>query len=192
MSNNNPFEFSTDIDKLREYVLDLEKQKYNIQRKAMSTAGQYIASQVRASYKSFFPNAPRHHEKPNMGRREPKNLRKSVKNRAWRKPKLGQTIYSNVHAYNPFNPDAKKVLYGAALQKGFSITAKGDNYLTFYASGKWHKVKNVVVPSRPWITEPGERAAKSYVLENRVQQRIQKEIDAYEKKWQNQHKALKF
>lgn len=193
MSNSNPFEFSTTIDVMEKYVSDLQKQTYNIQRKAMATGGRYIASQVRSSYSSFFHNPPKHHDKsgmPGLQKGEPENLKKSVKNKAFRKPKLGQTIYSAVHAYNPFNPKAKKVLYGAALQKGFSITAKNDKYLTFQVDGKWKKKHEITVPKRPWITDPAERAANSYVCENRMSQTIQKEVDKLEKKYENMRSTL--
>ena len=94
MSNNNPFEFSTTINELQKFVKSLDKATYNIQRKAMAAGGRYIASQVRKSYSSYFQHAPRHHDKPaSLGAREPENLKKSVRNRAYRKPKLGQIIY---------------------------------------------------------------------------------------------------
>ena len=166
MTKDNFFEFSSTLEYAKSYVEALNKQTYAIQRKAISKAGQYIAKEVRNSYPTYFPNAPQHHDKSLMqgrGRREPENLKKSVRSRAWRKPKLGVTIYSSVHAFNPFNPQQKKVLYGAALQKGFTAHAKAGEYLTFMASGKWHKKKSITVASRPWITSPAERAAHSGV-----------------------------
>lgn len=185
MSNNNPFEFSTTIDELQKFVKSLDKATYNIQRKAMAAGGRYIASQVRKSYSSYFPNAPKHHDKPaSLGKREPENLRKSVRNRAYRKPKLGQIIYSSVHAYNPFNPMQKKVLYGAALQKGFTATAKAGEYLTFQVDGKWKKKQQITVDKRPWITEPSERALRSEEIIRRMDKVIQKELDKLEEKYQ--------
>lgn len=181
------FEFSTTVDDLNKYVTNLSKQTYNIQRKAMAAGGRYIASVVRKSYSVYFPNVPRHHDKSGMqgkGRREPENLKKSVRNRAYRKPKLGQIIYSSVHAYDPFNPLQKKVLYGAALAKGFTATAKEGEYLTFQASGKWHKVKSVTVASRPWITEPAERAVRSEELVRKMEDVIKKEVMKLEQKYQ--------
>lgn len=181
------FDFSSTLDYLKGYVNALDKQNYSIQRKAMIKGGRYIASEVRKSYPTYFPNPPQHHDKssmPGKEKKEPENLKKSVRTRPWNKPKLGVTIYSSVHAFNPFNPQAKKVLYGAALQKGFTATAKNDKYLTFQASGKWHKVKSVNVASRPWITEPAERAARSEKVIRIMEEEVQKQIRKIEEKYQ--------
>ena len=195
MAQGDFFEFSSTIDSLKKYVNDLDKQTINIQRKALSKGGQYLAKAVRQSYSTYFPNTPQHHDKSNMpgkGKREPENLRKSVRSRIWRKPKLGITIYSSVHAFNPFNPQAKKVLYGAALQKGFTATAKNDKYLTFQASGKWHKVKSVNVASRPWITDPADRAMKSEGFKRVMEETINKEVLKIEQKYQPYLPGLNF
>lgn len=179
------FDFKCDIDGLSQYVQNLEKATNDIQRKAMSKGGQYIASQVRSNYKSYFPNPARHHDKTGMKgykKGEPENLRKSIRNRAYAKPKLGQIIYTKVHAYNPYSPEQPNVLYGAALAKGFTATAKNDKYLTFQADGKWHKVKSVTVAARPFVTEPSERASKSQEIVRRMEGVIQKEIEKQEQK----------
>lgn len=189
MSNSKQFvEFDFEIKQAQKLIAGIEKQSYNIQRKAMATGGRYIAQEVRKSYSSFFPNPPRHHDKsgmPGRERKEPENLKKSIKNRAYRKPKLGQIIYSNVHAFNPYNPNAPKVLYGAALAKGFTITAKSDKYLTFQVDGKWKKKHQVTVEKRPFVTEPAERAAHSPEIVRRMENTVTKELEKLEKRYNN-------
>lgn len=145
---------------------NLQKECYSVERKVMATGGRYIASAVRHAYKGYFPNSPKHHDKsgmPGLAKGEPENLKKSVRTKLYKKPKLGTYITSTVHAYNPESPDQKKVLYGIALGKGFEIRPKDpDGYLTFLTpDGKWKKAKEISVPGRPWIKDPGERAAES-------------------------------
>ena len=73
MSNSKQFvEFDFEIKQAQKLIAGIEKQSYNIQRKAMATGGRYIAQEVRKSYSSFFPNPPRHHDKSGMPGRERK------------------------------------------------------------------------------------------------------------------------
>lgn len=188
MSDSKNFvDFDFEIKQAQKLIDSIEKQSYNIQRKAMATGGRYIAQQVRRSYTNFFSNPPRHHDKagmPGRERNEPENLRKSINNKAYRKPKLGQIISTNVHAFNPYNPSAPKVLYGFALAKGFTLEAKADKYLTFQASGKWHKVKSVIVAARPFIREPADRAAHSQEIVRRMEDTVTKELEKLEAKYE--------
>lgn len=192
MSNNKNFvEFDFEIKQAQKLINAIEKQSYNIQRKAMATGGRYIAQQVRRSYTDFFSNPPQRHDKsamPGREKGEPENLKKSIKNKAYRRPKLGQVIYSNVHAFNPYNPSAPKVLYGAALAKGFTITAKNDKYLTFQVDGKWKKKKEVTVAKRPWVREPADRAAHSQEIVRKMEETTQKELQKLEKKYAEKRK----
>ena len=180
-------DFDFEIGQAQKLINAISKQSYDMQRKAMATGGRYIAQQVRKSYGSFFPNPPQHHDKsgmPGRSKREPENLKKSIKNKAYRKPRLGQIIYSDVHAFNPYNPTAPKVLYGIALAKGFTAEAKKDKYLTFQADGKWHKVKSVTVSARPFVSSPADRAAHSQELVKRMETTVTKELEKLEKKYQ--------
>lgn len=180
--------FDFEINQAQKLINSIEKQSYDIQRKAIATGGRYIAQQVRRSYTDFFQNPPQHHDKsgmPGLRKGEPENLKKSIKNKAYHKPKLGQIIYSNVHAFNPYNPSAPKVLYGYALAKGFTITAKNDKYLTFQVDGKWKKKKQVTVAKRPFVIEPADRAAHSQEIVKRMEGTVTKELEKLEKKYAN-------
>ena len=187
MSNNKNFvEFDFEIKQAQKLIADIEKQSYNIQRKAMATGGRYIAKEVRSAYPHVFMNPPQHHDKaamPGREKGEPENLKKSIKNRAMRRPKLGQIIYSNVHAFNPYNPQAPQVLYGAALAKGFTITAKNDKYLTFQVDGKWKKKTQVTVGKIPFVRDPADRAANSQEIVRRMESSIQAELTKLEAKY---------
>lgn len=187
MANSKNFvDFDFEIKQAQKLINALDKQSYDMQRKAMATGGRYIAQQVRRSYTDFFQNPPQHHDKsgmPGRKRNEPENLKKSIRNKAYRKPKLGQIIYPTVHAFNPYNPAAPKVLYGYALAKGFTITAKNDRYLTFQADGKWHKKKQVEVAKRPFVAEPADRAAHSQEIARRMEDTVTKELEKLEKKY---------
>ena len=147
-----------DVVKIVKSVL---KQCNALERKSMNAGGNYIAKEVRKSYSEYFPNKPQHHEKPF---KDAENLKKSIKKRQQKKPRLTVTIWSYVHAYNPYSPDQPKVLYGQALAKGFTVTAKKDKYLTFQVNGKWVKKQQIQVTPRPFVTQPAEKAANSQAI----------------------------
>lgn len=159
----------------------LEREKYNMERKAIAAGSRYIAKEVRRDYNAFFPGKPNQHpNKPSNWKNEPKNLRSSIKAKQYRKPKLGAYITSTVHAYNEFSPNQPHVLYGIALGAGYTLKPKDpDGWLKFPTpDGKWHTVKEVEVTKRPWISTPAERAAKSnqvyLVMDSTINQEIQK------------------
>ena len=57
MSDSKNFvDFDFEIRQAQKLIDSIEKQSYNIQRKAMATGGRYIAQQVRRSYTNFFSN----------------------------------------------------------------------------------------------------------------------------------------
>lgn len=166
MPNDVEFKVDEYLDDIVKMFGNLQKECYSVERKAMATGGRYISQQVRRSYNQWYPHTPKHHDKsgmPGLQKGEPENLKKSIRSKAYRKPKLGTYITSTVHAYNPYNPEQKKVLYGIALGKGYTLEAKDpDKYLTFIGTdGKWAKKKSVTIPKRPWISDPAERAAMS-------------------------------
>ena len=154
------------------------KQCNSLERKSMNAGGNYIAQQVRKSYSEYFPNKPREHEKPF---KDAKNLKRSIRKRQQRKPSLTVTIWSYVHAYNPYSPDQPKVLYGQAQAKGFTAVAKNDSYLTFQIDGKWVKKKQVTITPKPFVTQPGERAANSSEIQVKMEEAFMKEYDKIEK-----------
>jgi phage gpG-like protein len=41
--------------------------------------------------------------------------------------------------------------YASFQEYGGNIQAKEGKYLTFFSNGSWHKVKNVIVPARPFM-----------------------------------------
>ena len=159
----------------------LEREKYNIERKAIAAGSRYIAQEVRRDYNAFFPHKSNQHTgKPTTWKNEPKNLRTSVKTKQYKRPKLGAYITSTVHAWNDFSPNAPHVLYGIALGKGYTLKPKDpDGFLKFPTpDGKWHQVKEVHVDKRPWITNPAERAANSnnvyLVMDSEVNKQLAK------------------
>ena len=177
--------FKVELDSYLKDIEDmfygLEREKYNIERKAIAAGSRYIAKEVRRDYNAFFPNKPGQHTgKPSNWKNEPKNLKTSVKAKQYRRPKLGAYITSTVHAWNEFSPEAPHVLYGIALGKGYTLKPKDpDGFLKFPTpDGKWHQVKEVEVSKRPWISNPAERAANSgeiyLVMDSEVNKQIQK------------------
>ena len=158
MTQNENTSFDTDFENIEKILKSTLKQLNSLERKSMAAGGNYIAKEIRKSYRDYFPNKPQRHEKPF---KDAENLRKSIKKRQQKKPSLTVTIWSYVHAYNPYSPDQPKVLYGQALAKGFTAQAKKDKYLTFCINGKWIKTHSVTVTPRPFVTQPGERAANS-------------------------------
>lgn len=174
-------ELDTYLKDVEDMFHGLEREKYNMERKAIAAGSRYIAKEVRRDYNAFFPGKPNQHpNKPSNWKNEPKNLRSSVKAKQYRKPKLGAYITSTVHAYNEFSPNQPHVLYGIALGKGFNLKVHDqEKWLTFPTpDGKWAKKKEVEVAKRPWITNPAERAAKSnevyLVMDTTINQELQK------------------
>lgn len=174
---NKEIDFNTDFEDVEKILKSTLKQLNSIERKSMNAGGNYVAKQIRRSYSEYFPNPPRQHIKPF---KDPENLKKSIKKRQQKKPSLIVTIWSYVHAYDPARPNAKPVLYGQALAKGFTATAKQDKYLTFQANGKWVKVKQVTINARPFVTQPGERAANSSEVVRVQEEAFMKEYNKIE------------
>lgn len=172
------FEINLDenLREIEQIFGNLHKEAYNVERKAVAAGSRVIGQEVRRSYKQYFQNKSGQH--PDKPFKDPKNLRSSVRVKQYKKPKLGAYITSTVHAYNPYSPDQPKVLYGIALGKGYTIQPKDpDKYLTFQVDGKWVKRKEVKVDARPWITDPGTRAANSTQVQRAMETAVQKELE---------------
>lgn len=163
-----------DIAKILKETL---KQCNSLERKSMNAGGNYIAKQVRRSYSEYFPNRPRQHEKPF---KDAKNLKSSIRKRQQKKPSLTVTIWSYVHAYNPYSPDAPKVLYGQAQAKGFTAVAKNEKYLTFQINGKWVSKKQVTITPKPFVTQPAERTLGTAALQDVMEDAFMKEYQKIE------------
>lgn len=180
--------FNLELDAYLKDVEDmfkgLEREKYNIERKAIAAGSRYIAREVRRDYNAFFPNKPVPHTgKPSNWKNEPKNLKTSVKAKQYNRPKLGAYITSTVHAWNEHSPNQPHVLYGIALGKGYILKPKDpDGFLKFPTpDGKWHQVKSVEVSKRPWISNPAERAANSNQVYLVMDSEVNKQIAKLEK-----------
>jgi len=159
------------LDEISTLLVRLPKETYNIQRKAMAKGGNFLKKEVKKNYFSYFQNPPKEHDKSKFtspkaakstpAKNEPKNLYQSIKNKAFKKPDLGQLIYSNVHS--PYNA----ILYGFALAKGFSFEVKTKD----------GGVKEIVVHARDFIQEPSDKAMGNPKLVTEMDKVVQKEMD---------------
>lgn len=73
------------------------------------------------------------------------------------------------------------VLYGYALAKGSTITAKDGKWLTFRKNGKWVKVHSVKLPERNFVEEPTKAYLRSSGFQAKVDELMEKEIRRIEK-----------
>ncbi|MBR6235025.1 MAG: hypothetical protein IKR01_04165, partial [Spirochaetales bacterium] len=72
-------------------------------------------------------------------------------------------------------------LYGYALAKGSTITAKEGEFLTFKIGDKWIRRHSVTLKPRDWIEAPAKQYLASSSYRERLEQLVQKEIDRAEK-----------
>ncbi|MCF0237026.1 MAG: hypothetical protein HUK24_00385 [Sphaerochaetaceae bacterium] len=81
-------------------------------------------------------------------------------------------------------PSARKdgsVLYGYALAKGATITAKNGDYLAFQKDGKWIRTKSVTIKPHDYISGPIGRWLKSTQFKAKVDSIVESEIRKLEK-----------
>lgn len=68
-----------------------------------------------------------------------------------------------------------KVAYAAAHEYGVIIRPKSGQYLTFFVSGRWVRVRQVTIPARPYLYPAYEE------LTPKFNQYLQDAIDRYNK-----------
>lgn len=93
-------------------------------------------------------------------------------------------VYVSNSAYSGKNTakDGRNARYGFMLAKGYTIAAKKSEYLTFFADGKWHRVKEVRVDAKDWVEPAVNRYANSADCDNRLEHAFQKQVDYWEKR----------
>ncbi len=91
------------------------------------------------------------------------------------------------------SPKAERsnVLYGYALAKGSTITARNGEYLTFKVGDKWVRKHQVKLKPVDWIEAPGKRYLTSSSYRQRLDELVQKEIDRAEKAAQRRAASAK-
>lgn len=83
-------------------------------------------------------------------KRRPDGIYKNLA--SWASLKFNAGIYiKRAKGKNELGYDYK--YYANTLEKGATIRAKEDGYLTFYKDGQWHKVKEVTIPKKIQVFE---------------------------------------
>ena len=91
--------------------------------------------------------------------------------------KNGQSILfsANADSGKKTSKDGRLARYGYMLASGYTITAK-KGWLTFFADGKWHKVKSVHVDPFDFIERPIERYIDSHDAKERIDKAFDKQL----------------
>lgn len=151
----------TDFKDILEIFEEIKGASPKIQRSILAGLGSRAVSLIKKSYASSL--------KKRSG-----NLYKDIKRRVTRQGDA-VVISSNTHAANG-------VMYGFALAKGVTITARKANYLTFKIDDKWIKAKSVRLLPRDWVSGPVESFIDSADYDNRIDMLIEREIKKLQKK----------
>ena len=108
------------------------------------------------------------------------NLFKSIKYKTY---KNGKTVIfsANADSGKKTAKDGRIARYGYMLASGYDIYAKKD-WLTFFADGKWHKVKHVHVDARDFMEKPIDRYMDSGELKQSMDKAFDKQLQKLEKK----------
>lgn len=101
-------------------------------------------------------------------------LFKSIKYKVY---KSGQSVVFSANADSGKNTSkfGRRARYGYMLAAGYTITAKKD-WLTFFADGGWHKVKQVRVNAFDFMERPIERFMDSPDAEKRMDKAFDKQL----------------
>ena len=101
-------------------------------------------------------------------------LFKSIKYKTFKK---GQSVIFSANADSGKKTDryGKLARYGYMLAAGYDIKAKKD-WLTFFADGQWHKVKEVHVDPFDFIERPIDRYIDSHDVKERIDKAFDKQL----------------
>ena len=148
-----------DVDEAMAMLSDLHGNRKAMRRRILSGIGTAVKQNVKSRYSAML------HKKS-------KTLYKSVTAKVF---KSGAAV--------KISPRAEKgnILYGYALAKGSTITARNGDFLTFKVGDKWVKRHSVKLQPRDWIEAPAKRYLSSSSYRERLDQLVQREIDRAEK-----------
>lgn len=133
----------------------------SIKKSIMSQIGQGGRIAVRKQY-------------PGVLHKRTGKLFKSIRYKVY---KSGDAVVFSANADSGKNTSklGRRARYGYMLAAGYSITAKKD-WLTFFADGSWHKVKEVRVNSFDFMERPIERFMDSHDAEERMDKAFDKQL----------------
>lgn len=139
----------------------LEKEEKRVTRAILSGVGTTSKNKAKRAYKSM------------LGMRTG-NLYRSIKRKV---TKDGKHVVISSEALSLNNK-----LYGYALAKGSTITAKNGEYLTFKVNDQWVKVKSVKLPEKDFISDPIKKYIDSPAYERQIDKILDKQLEKLEKK----------
>ena len=113
-----------------------------------------------------------------------KRTGKLFKSIVYKTYKNGKTVIfsANADSGKKTSKDGRLARYGYMLASGYTITAKKDGWLTFFADNEWHKVKEVTVTARDFMEKPIDRYMDSGELRQRIDKAFDKQLEKVAKK----------
>lgn len=148
-----------DVDEAMRMLQDLNGNRKAMRRRILSGIGTAVKQHVKSRYST-------------MLNRRSRTLYKSVTAKVFRD---GAAVKISPRAEN------RNILYGYALAKGSTITAKRGSLLTFQVGEKWIRKHSVTLKPRDWVEEPARQYLSGASYRQRLEQLVQKEIDRAEK-----------
>ena len=151
----------TDLKEVLDTLEDLGGRRCTMMRHLLSGIGTAAKGEVKRSYKGYGLS------------KGTGALYKSIARKVFRNGKA-VAIQAKARRDDGF-------LYGYALAKGSTITARNGKWLTFQKDGKWVKVHSVKLPQRNFVEEPVKNYLKSTSFQQKVDELMEKEIRKIEK-----------
>lgn len=148
-----------DVDEAMRMLEALHGNRNSMRRRILSGIGTAVKQHVKSRYSSMLQKRSR-------------TLYKSVTAKVF---KSGAAVKVSPRA------EHENRLYGYALAKGSTITAKEGEFLTFKIGDKWIRRHSVTLKPRDWIEAPAKQYLASSSYRERLEQLVQKEIDRAEK-----------
>ena len=148
-----------DVDEAMRMLEGLQGNRNSMRRRILSGIGTAVKQHVKSRYSSMLQKRSR-------------TLYKSVTAKVF---KSGAAVKVSPRA------EHENRLYGYALAKGSTITAKEGEFLTFKIGDKWVRRHSVTLKPRDWIEAPAKQYLASSSYRERLEQLAQKEIDRAEK-----------
>lgn len=146
----------------------LSMSEKSVTRAIMSQVGQGGRKAVKRQY-------------PGILHKRTGKLFKSIRYKSF---KNGQSIIfsANADSGKRTSKDGRIARYGYMLASGYDIQAKNEDWLTFYASGKWHKVKSVHVDPFDFMERPINRYMDSHEAKESIDKAFDKQLQKLGKK----------
>ena len=156
-----------DVDKCVMFFDGLGKSEKSISKAIMTEVGKGGKQAAKKNYPSVLN----------------KRTGKLFKSIVYKTYKNGKTVIfsANADSGKKTSKDGRLARYGYMLAAGYDIEAKKD-WLTFFADGKWHKVKHVHVDARDFMEKPINRYMDSGELKNRIDKAFDKQVEKVAKK----------